>query len=305
MISSEPPTLFGIMRWDFCQGFVMLLRRSLFSLFVLAAAPAVAAEEPSARADLFLLAGLQKPALVASRVSFIENAAGCPDDSGTIAMSRGALTLHRAVARDSSGVSETRFEPLEDDAYVFRLGGDVCRLEMTVRLKTRHDGAWAALLLPKISRPSVPDEERRALQAQLMERLRERISDAQRLPASDGGTVQAALDERLAANALLDGGAIVSDDIAFEGAPAGCIDLIGTYVADQRGVTFSFLANLPGEINRFLIERIDQNGLSRRLQLTRHGCRLEITVTKSVRQGGLWLPVALAAPDTTEVARSK
>src|SRR5262245_47157536 len=173
----------------------MSFRRSLFSLIVLAALPAAAGEEPSARADLFLLAGLQKPALVASRVSFIDNAApGCRQDSGTIAMSRGSLTLHRPVARNDS-VREARFEPLEDDAYVYRLDGEGCRLELAVQLKTLREGAWTALLLPKIARPSVPDEERRALQTQLMERLRERISDAQRLPASDGGAVQAALDE--------------------------------------------------------------------------------------------------------------
>jgi hypothetical protein len=285
---------------------IMLFRQFLFGLIVLTVAPAAAGEAPSARADLFLLAGLQKPALVASRVSFIDNAtAGCPQDSGTIAMSRGSLTLHRAVARDDSPVREARFEPLEDDAYVYRLDGEACRLELTVQLRTLREGAWTALLLPKISRPSVSDEERRALQAQLMERLRERISDAQRLPASDGGAVQAALDERLAANALFEGGAVLSDDIAFEGVPAGCIDLVGTYVADREGVTFSFLANLTGDINRFLIERVDQNGVSRRLQLTRHGCRLEITVTKAMRQGGFWLPVALAGKDNTEVARSK
>jgi hypothetical protein len=283
----------------------MLLRRLFQSLAILAATTTVAAAESTTRADLFLLAGLKKPALVASRVNFIESAAGCPEDSGTLAMSGGTLALHRAVAANNAPLREARFEPLEDDAYVYRLGSDACRLEMIVRLKTPRQGVWTALLLPKISRPSLPDEERSALQAQLMERLRERISDAQRLPAADGGAVQAALDARLAANALLDGGSIVSDDVAFEGVPAGCIDLVGTYVTDRQGVTFSFLANLPGEINRFLIERVDVNGTGRQLKLTRHGCQLEITVTRSARQGGLWLPVALAAPDTTEVARSK
>lgn len=283
----------------------MINRLALVGLLWLAATSASAAEEPSGRVDLYLLNALQNRSLIASRVGFSEGAATCPQDNGILTMSRGTLTLHRVLLRDDAARAAI-FEPATDDAYVYRIASDDCQVEIAVSLKTHRDGAWNPLLLPKIQRPGLAEEERRTLQAQLMDRLRKRISESQQAPPSPTDTsITAALDERFAAGALLNGARALDDGVEFENAPAGCVEMLGSYAIDRGGVTFSFLANLPGEVNRFLMERVNLDNSGARLQLTRHGCRLDFTVTKLVRQNGLWLAVALEPRDGMDAERPK
>jgi hypothetical protein len=74
----------------------------------------------------------------------------------------------------------------------------------------------------------------------------------------------------------------------FEDAPKECFEALGDYLIDQQGVTFMFLTDLPGEMNRFLLERVDIDDRHSQLRLTRGDCRFELTVGASVLRSDQW-----------------
>ena len=80
----------------------------------------------------------------------------------------------------------------------------------------------------------------------------------------------------------------------FEGAPKECFEALGDYLIDQQGVTFAFLTHLPGELNRFLLERVDIDDERSQFRLTCGDCRFEFTVGASVLRGDQWLARAVA-----------
>jgi len=81
----------------------------------------------------------------------------------------------------------------------------------------------------------------------------------------------------------------------FEGAPPNCFQAVGEFDLTSKGLALSFLTNLPGDLNRFVIERSDVDQYHARLYLVRDECRFELSVSKSVRRGDQWAAVPLAA----------
>jgi hypothetical protein len=57
---------------------------------------------------------------------------------------------------------------------------------------------------------------------------------------------------------------------------------------------FAFLTPLPGDLNRFVIERVDPDRDHGRLYFTRGDCRWEITIGKAVLREGEWVALPLA-----------
>jgi hypothetical protein len=81
----------------------------------------------------------------------------------------------------------------------------------------------------------------------------------------------------------------------FEGAPPHCFQAVGQFDLSSKGLTLSFPPNLPGDLNRFAIERADVDPYHARLYLVRDDCRLEFSISKSVLHGDQWAAVPLAA----------
>ena len=73
----------------------------------------------------------------------------------------------------------------------------------------------------------------------------------------------------------------LSQGFFFENAPKPCVEGVGTFLLDRDGATFSFMAGLPGDINRFVIERADVDPYRGRLYFMQGDCRYEITI-------GIW-----------------
>jgi hypothetical protein len=81
---------------------------------------------------------------------------------------------------------------------------------------------------------------------------------------------------------------------AFEDRPQACFEAIGDFRIERTGVMFSFMTGLPGDLNRFAIERADPDPNRARIFFTRGDCRFELTISQSVLQDSGRLAVPLA-----------
>jgi hypothetical protein len=83
------------------------------------------------------------------------------------------------------------------------------------------------------------------------------------------------------------------------------VEALGDYLIDQQGVTFTFVTNLPGGLNRFVVERVDMDEEHSQLRLTRGDCRFELTVGALVLQSDQWVArtVAPFEPVHVEIIR--
>jgi hypothetical protein len=84
----------------------------------------------------------------------------------------------------------------------------------------------------------------------------------------------------------------------FEDRPETCFEGVGNFHIERSELRFSFLISfltgLPGNLNRFVIERTDLDANRRRLYFTHGDCRFELTISQSVLRGGEWILVSLA-----------
>jgi hypothetical protein len=80
----------------------------------------------------------------------------------------------------------------------------------------------------------------------------------------------------------------------FDDKPQTCFEAAGDYQIERTGIIFSFLTGLPGDLNRFVIERTDLDANRSRLYFMRGDCRFELTVSQSVLRDGQWLDLPLA-----------
>ena len=87
-----------------------------------------------------------------------------------------------------------------------------------------------------------------------------------------------------------EGNDIISTAFDFANAPPNCLDAIGTYRLGPNGVTFSFIPGLPGEVNRFVIERADVDAYHARLHFMRGDCRLPMMISASTWYHYDWVP---------------
>jgi len=259
-------------------------RRIVIAGVLLLALPsAVAAQQVSGRIDLDVIArapriaGLPSARPAAVHIAFAESDVACPERHGTLQMSGGELRLHQFFTRSYWSASSLRprnVKPIDDEAYQYEIATKDCRIQLDVRLQIRRDGAWTSLSLPWQSLPSIPPAEKRAALNRLLEQAREKAKS--RPPANNRvigpPPVKTMLGEEL-------GG--LNQGFFFENAPKPCIEGVGTFLLDRDGATFSFMAGLPGDINRFAIERADVDPYRGRLYFVQGDCRYEITV-------GMW-----------------
>jgi hypothetical protein len=253
------------------------------------------AQETSERIDLDVASASPFPRFIVSRVGFIEGDRQCPEDRGTLRISRGTLTqLYLTTPTDSRPTVSWHAtkQPIDDETQLYR-EAPTCRMEVAVRQQVRRDGSWISLLVPRAVRPSVPLEERRELQRQFTKNLlaakdREVIDPKELTDRWEAG--ERAL--RAAKNPSVYG--FSSWPFAFEDKQQTCFEALGDYRIEKTGIVFVFLTGLPGDLNRFVIERTNLDANRSRLYFMRDDCRFELMVSQSVLRDGQWLALPLA-----------
>jgi hypothetical protein len=254
------------------------------------------AQQPSGRIDLDAVAAAS--AMVTARVVFTKSEAACPEDEAILRISGGLLRQHQRIPRKARFQRVETYRPVDDETYRHRIATKDCRLDIVVRQQVyREDDAWVSLLVPRISRPSLSLDERQRLQRELVDRLRSP-------PTASDARISSALKARGTTGSLAQGGGgIFSAGAKFEDAPVTCVEAIGNYAVDQDGITFFFATGLPGNLNRFVIERTDIDDDHSRLYLTGADCRFEITVGADVLHNDTWVARSIApvTPSRTRI----
>jgi hypothetical protein len=167
-------------------------------------------------------------------------------------------------------------------------------MDISVRQQVRHEGSWEPLLVPRQQRPSLSPDERRELQRQFAENLR--------TPKEPTSSRREMVDRYTAASKEIrawgnGSGAFTGSmrlPFGFDDMPQTCFEALGDYHIQRSGIRFSFVTGLPGDLNRFVIERTDLDANHRRLHFTREDCRFELTISRSISRDGQWLSVPLA-----------
>jgi hypothetical protein len=91
----------------------------------------------------------------------------------------------------------------------------------------------------------------------------------------------------------------------FDEPPQSCVEALGDYRIERNAFVLSFLRPLPGDLNKFVMERTDLDENRSRLHLTRGDCRWELTVSQSLRpeRDTRWIALPLAPlPPTPPIA---
>jgi hypothetical protein len=255
------------------------------------------AQEPSGRIDLDVVSGSPIPTLLVARIAFVEGDSLCPEDRGNLRISRGTLTQIRMMTlpadpRLNSNGRET-IQPIDDETQQYRIESPNCRMSIAVRQQVRRDGSWTSLLVPRGQRPSVPLEERREIQRQVSENV---LKPRELTPAEKESVERfgAAFKAQHTAGSLSISVGTLSIGFPFDDKPRTCFEAAGDYQIERTGITFSFLTGLPGDLNRFVIERTDLDPNRARLYFMRGDCRFELTVSQSVLRDGQWVSLPLA-----------
>jgi len=283
----------------------MTLRALIVVAALIGFTNAMPAQEVSGRLDLEAIAPLGPwTRLVTARVAFAKNDVACPGDFGMVRISAAGFQHYRPLLPGPGQEKPLRIwgatiappgaitVPPADDTQLFRLASRDCRFDITIRQQIRReDGSWASLLVPRRVRPSVPEEERRELGRQIVERLKSTNPSPDGPPEPLKNAFEAA---RSVGNLTQGGNGVFSSGALFDEAPATCLEAVGNYLIDQESVAFLFMTALPGELNRFTIERTEIDADHSRLHLTQGNCRFELTIGKSVRRDGEWQAVSVA-----------
>lgn len=273
----------------------MKFRIAMVTGLALAWAGAAVAQQPDRRMDLDWFADDPSAKLVSVRTTFEESTAVCPEERTLLTISNGLLrqSRHNAPLR-----APTRGEhkAIDDETYRQQYGTNECRFDLLVRMQVLRDGSWVSLLVPRTGRPSLSAAERKKASDESFtearrrsERLSEGLSSEQRKERSDR------LKERVALGWSTGWIGTFSMGFGFEGAPPNCFQAVGQFDLSSKGLTLSFPPNLPGDLNRFVIERADVDPYHARLYLVRDDCRFELSIGKSVLHGDQWAAVPLAA----------
>lgn len=236
-------------------------------------------------------AGSASPAFI-SRVTYGPVDVVCPEEHGTIEIKSGQMFLTRVnrtgMRLTLDGNSPSHARPVDDETYQYEIGNAECRLAMRVRLQIRLGDEWRTAPLPYWSRPSVPREEKADLAKAMMEMMKTRRGTESPPPLppppqmlGDGSSI---------------GEAFFYDRVSEAAPETGCFQAAGSYEIGPGGVSFIFLGALPGDLNRFAIERDDINRYQGRLLFTNATCRFQITVGGSVKSGVEWVPMTIDNP---------
>jgi hypothetical protein len=269
----------------------------VLSLVVLVLTGHAQAQEPSGRIDLDVVSGAPGAGIVIIRVGFVENDRDCPTDSQQKLRIRNATLTRLEIRmpsdqRPSSHWQETQ-RPRDDETQLYQIATQTCRTEIAIREQVRRDGAWISSLVLASERQGVSSDARRELLRQSLEDLRARAQTPEGRALTDRLTV-AANAVRMAGSLTRANGSIVTFPFAFADKPQECFEAIGDYRIERFAVMFSFMTGLPGDLNRFMIERADPDPYHGRIFFTRGDCRFELTISQSVLQEGGELGVPLA-----------
>jgi hypothetical protein len=156
----------------------------------------------------------------------------------------------------------------------------------------RPDGEWRPVPLPYWSRPGLSDEERSARTRELRNLFEEH---------RERGKTEPKPRPLMPPSPQLLGDAGGIGEAFFFAVPAeakfeDCFQAVGIYEIGQDGVFFTFLRGLPGNVNRFAIERNDINGFQGRLYFVRGGCRFQVTASGSRKYNSEWAPLVIDNP---------
>jgi hypothetical protein len=271
----------------------MQYRATLLCLFLLMSATSSSAQEPSGRVDLDVASAA--PGLFVTQVPFVGSDGECPDDRGTLRIS-GALRLIRTSSPTDPRLSwnwRATFHAIDDQTWQYRIATTNCRMDIAVRQQVLHDGSWTSLFIPSEEHPSAGLKRIR----ELLDQIGKSTPDRKELTLAEQESVdrfRAATTAIHTAGSLRMSVGISSLSFGFVDHPQTCFEAVGDYQIGATGIVFSFPTDLPGDLNRFVIERTDLDANHGRLLFMRGVCRIELTVGQSVLRDGQWVALPLA-----------
>ena len=223
----------------------------------------------------------------------------CPEDRRTIAVSNGmfkVFSLRLPSFEHRIFRTSIKADPVDDTTYRYRFAKAACRMDIDIRDQVRVDDQWKPLLIREDRRPSLPPDVRlEAGQRRVADLLKRAEAEAKENPLSGVdivGTILGSGPRRWT-------GTTSSLAFPFDDAPQPCMDVLGEYRMAGNSFALTFLAPLPGELNKFVLEGLDLDGSHARIYLTKDNCRFEFTVSQSVMHDGRWsaLPLRPAPED--------
>lgn len=272
--------------------------RLAISCLVLSLASAVSAQQPQNRIDLSvseatpLPQGVASPSAVAG-IAFRPVEVKCPEEHGTIEIRSGQIYLDRnwAGSRTLPGNGSGHYNrPLDDETYRYEIGNEQCRFLLHVRLQKQRDAEWQPASLPYWSRPSVSNEERSVHARELRKSFEESRGRGKAEPQYRPPPSPQMLGE------VSGTGEALFFEAPSEATLADCFHAVGSYEIGQEGLLFTFLRALPGNLNRFVIERNDINSYQGRLFFLQDGCRIQLTFSGSWKYHAEWAPMTIDRP---------
>jgi hypothetical protein len=259
--------------------------RWIISGWLLLVATGSAAEQASGRIDLNRFAE-EPTGLVSIGAAFLEEGPTvCPEDQVLLRISRGVLMQLRAATQPTRPhLQVAEYKTIDDETSLHRYQTFGCRIDLSVRTQVLTDGSWRPVLVPRKSADQLLAEARERVEQLSPEERRKRLDSFRERQATGWsfgriGTSRAHLSSNQGS--------------------ADCFQAIGEYVVHRKGITFSFPTDLPGDVNRFVIERSDVDDDHARFYFVRDACRFELTIGKSVLRGGEWFAVPLAPTPPT------
>ena len=249
------------------------------------------AQQPGGRIDLGRFAE-ELTGLVSVRTIFEESTAACPEHSTLLTISNGLLAKHRASSQQGPTGWRIEHMAIDDETYRNQYGTKECRFDLLIRMQVLRDDSWVSLLVPRVSRPSLSLAERKNAFDESMAGARQRSESLS--PEKRKESLDRSRDRQTAGWSMGRIGTF-SLGFGFEGAPSNCFQAVGQFDLSSKSLALSFPTNLPGDLNRFVIERADIDSYHARLYLMGDSCRFELSISKSVLHGDQWVAVPLAA----------
>jgi hypothetical protein len=277
---------------------VIYFRCAILSLLVLSLGGIASAQQSKTRIDLSVTEATAIPEGSASPpavvgIAFRPVEVRCPEEHGTIEIRSGQMYLDRNWAGSSTppGNGPGHYNrPLDNETYQYEIGNEQCRLVLHVRLQKQRDTEWQPALLPYWSRPSTSNEERSVHAQELRKSLEEPRERRKADPQSRPPPSPQMLGEVSGA------GEAFFFETPSEATLADCFHAVGSYEVGQEGAHFTFLRGLPGNLNRFIIERNDINSYQGRLFFVQDGCRIQLTFSGSWKYHAEWAPMTIDRP---------
>jgi hypothetical protein len=269
----------------------MKFRIVMVTGLVLAWSCGAVAQQPGGRIDLGHFAE-ELMGHVSVRAAFEEGSVVCPEDRTLLTISNGRLLQLRHNPSPPARWRRLENKTIDDETHRSQYATDECRFDILVRMQVLRDGSWASLLVPRSSRPSLSAEERKRAVDEFMEEARRKTEN---LSPEERKERLYRLLERQRTGWSVGRLGTMQLGFGFEGAPPNCFQAVGEFDLNSKGLALSFPTNLPGDLNRFVIERADVDPYHARLYLVRDDCRFELSISKSALHGDQWAAVPLAA----------